>query len=204
MDDRVRAAERVWRESGRPEDEARWLVERLRAGDLPRERLERAADPMNHLPALLALGAPTFAERFPDALTRPLWGPPDPERLAALDPVPGDPCVRCWAGALEDADEPPAHRGPVYSPNGEEHDWVHTSGPYGLACAACGARFTGRGARKTWRSDDRVTYERDLDFYRSWYGAPPRPAPAEPLGPPRRPPPPPSLWQRLGAWLTGG
>lgn len=43
VDATVREHERRWRETGAPEDQARWLVARLRAGELTRERLELAA-----------------------------------------------------------------------------------------------------------------------------------------------------------------
>lgn len=42
-DDRLRTAERRWRETGDVADEARLLLERVRAGELTRERLELAA-----------------------------------------------------------------------------------------------------------------------------------------------------------------
>jgi hypothetical protein len=42
-DERLREAERKWRETGTVEDEARYLLERVRVGDLTQERLELAA-----------------------------------------------------------------------------------------------------------------------------------------------------------------
>ncbi len=42
-DERLREAERRWKESGSVEDEARYLLERVRAGTLTQERLELAA-----------------------------------------------------------------------------------------------------------------------------------------------------------------
>lgn len=43
-DDDLRALERAWQQSGSVEDEAAWLLQRVRSGELPRERLELAAD----------------------------------------------------------------------------------------------------------------------------------------------------------------
>lgn len=54
MDDAVRAAERRYRASGALEDEVAWLRERLRIGDLTRERCELAAF-MGHPAATTAL-----------------------------------------------------------------------------------------------------------------------------------------------------
>lgn len=42
-DQKLRELERRWKETGSPEDEATWLLERVRVGDLTRERLELAA-----------------------------------------------------------------------------------------------------------------------------------------------------------------
>lgn len=42
-DERLRELERRWKETGSVEDEAAWLVERVRAGDLTQERLGLAA-----------------------------------------------------------------------------------------------------------------------------------------------------------------
>ena len=42
-DARLRELERRWRESGSTEDEAAYLRERVRVGDLTQERLELAA-----------------------------------------------------------------------------------------------------------------------------------------------------------------
>lgn len=54
-DERLRLLERRWRETGAAADEAAWLVERRRAGELPAERLELAAF-LEHEAALLAHG----------------------------------------------------------------------------------------------------------------------------------------------------
>lgn len=56
-DERLREAERRWRETGAVEDEARYLLERVRAGDLAPERLELAAR-CGHRSAARALGRP--------------------------------------------------------------------------------------------------------------------------------------------------
>ena len=42
-DQRLRELERRWKESGSPDDEAAYLLERVRVGDLTRERLHLAA-----------------------------------------------------------------------------------------------------------------------------------------------------------------
>jgi hypothetical protein len=42
-DERLREAERKWKETGSVDDEARYLLERVRVGDLTQERLELAA-----------------------------------------------------------------------------------------------------------------------------------------------------------------
>jgi hypothetical protein len=56
-DARLRELERRFRETGAPDDEAAWLRERLRAGELE-ERLLRLADRLRHPAAALALGTP--------------------------------------------------------------------------------------------------------------------------------------------------
>lgn len=55
-DERVRALERRWRETGAAEDEAAWLAERARLGELARDALELAAL-AGHAAARLVLGA---------------------------------------------------------------------------------------------------------------------------------------------------
>jgi hypothetical protein len=62
-DERLREAERRWKESGSVEEEARYLLERVRVGDLTRDRLEFAAY-LGHVGAVQAL-APRDVE--------PLW-----------------------------------------------------------------------------------------------------------------------------------
>lgn len=54
-DDRLRALERRWKETGAAEDEAAWLREQVRHGDLPAERLRLAAY-LGHEPALRVAG----------------------------------------------------------------------------------------------------------------------------------------------------
>ncbi len=56
-DDRLREAERVYRETGDVSAETRLLLERVRAGVLAKERLELAAA-LHYEPAVLALGGP--------------------------------------------------------------------------------------------------------------------------------------------------
>ena len=67
-DAKLRDLERRWKETGSPDDEAAYLLERVRVGDLSRERLELAAYGA-HRAAMLALG-----EKQPNVPTRPdLW-----------------------------------------------------------------------------------------------------------------------------------
>ena len=63
-DTKLRELERRWKESGSPEDEAAYLLERVRVGDLEKEKLELAAY-CGHEGARLALGdeAPVFPGR---------------------------------------------------------------------------------------------------------------------------------------------
>lgn len=70
-DQRLRALERRWQASGSVEDEAAWLRERVRVGDLAEERLFLAAY-LGHEPARLA--APQALEAFAERLAR-LGGP---------------------------------------------------------------------------------------------------------------------------------
>ena len=73
MADTIRELRRRWRESGAVDDEARWLQARLRAGDIPRARLELAAF-LDHPAAQAALGsAPHAWPREPEARLR-AWG----------------------------------------------------------------------------------------------------------------------------------
>lgn len=64
-DERLRALERRWRESGSTEDEAAWLAERLRTGSLLPDRLRLAAH-CGHPAASLLLGMtqPGLARRL--------------------------------------------------------------------------------------------------------------------------------------------
>lgn len=61
-DERVRELERRWRESGTVEDEAAYLRERVRVGDLSQERLELAAL-VGHKAAVDVVGEEQFASR---------------------------------------------------------------------------------------------------------------------------------------------
>jgi hypothetical protein len=66
-DERLREAERKWRETGAVEDEARYLLERVRVGDLTQERLEYCGHPA----AISCSGAPRtkHAESFREWFT---------------------------------------------------------------------------------------------------------------------------------------
>ena len=55
-DDRLRELERRWKESGAVDDEAAWLLERVRVGGLEAERLQLAAY-CGHAGARVALGS---------------------------------------------------------------------------------------------------------------------------------------------------
>ena len=63
-DERVRAAERRWRETGTQEDESKLLQERVRSGELPRPRLQQAAT-LGYPSAMMAMG---FAPGYDDTL----------------------------------------------------------------------------------------------------------------------------------------
>lgn len=173
-DAHLRELERRWRESGSVEDEAALLRERLRGGAISPQALARAAD-MNHPAARLATGRP---------------GPAPHDR--ELDPLPGDPCVRCWQGTLADTDPAP-ELGPVYDPSGD-HDGVLSS--YVSRCDACGERYPGRSWRHVAFDDGKVTYRRV-------YSAPEEraagQAPTRPAAPGAQEP----LLRRLGRWLLG-
>jgi len=54
-DSRLRELERRWKESGRVDDEAAYLLEKVRVGELAQEKLELAAY-CYYQPAILALG----------------------------------------------------------------------------------------------------------------------------------------------------
>jgi len=60
-DSRLQQLERAWEASGSPEDEAAYLRERVRVGELSRERLELAAY-CRHEGAEVVLGSPTQAQ----------------------------------------------------------------------------------------------------------------------------------------------
>jgi hypothetical protein len=77
-DARLRALERRWRESGSLEDEVAYLLERLRTGDLLRDRVELAAY-CGHAAARHALGAeappaPPRPEQVLTGITQKRWG----------------------------------------------------------------------------------------------------------------------------------
>jgi hypothetical protein len=61
-DERLRELEQRWKASGSPEDEAAYLLERVRTGDLEKEKLELAAY-CGHEGARLALGDEAPVER---------------------------------------------------------------------------------------------------------------------------------------------
>ncbi|MBX3471244.1 MAG: hypothetical protein KF878_30625 [Planctomycetes bacterium] len=80
MDASLQTLERRWRQTGAVDDEARWLLARVRAGDLPRERLLFAAD-LGHPPALTALDRPVDVD---EAVERLRGGDPSPQALGRL------------------------------------------------------------------------------------------------------------------------
>lgn len=83
-DQRLRELERRAREGGSPEDAARWLLMRERAGELPRERLELLVW-LGHAPAVAALaGQPLHVPRELESWVRGLerWGPEAAVRAA--------------------------------------------------------------------------------------------------------------------------
>lgn len=72
-DSRLRDAERRWRDSGRVEDEAAWLRERARVGELDEGRLRLAAL-VGHPASQLAVGAnDPLPRRLPDWIDREPW-----------------------------------------------------------------------------------------------------------------------------------
>lgn len=72
-DDYLHQLEARWRETGDPPDEARLLLERMRAGLLPRPRLELAAF-LGHEAARMALpGSPGIDVDRPTRLASELW-----------------------------------------------------------------------------------------------------------------------------------
>lgn len=108
MDASLQALERRWRQTGAAEDEARWLLARLRAGDLPRERLVFAAD-LGHEGACVALNRPVDRA---EAVERLRGGDPSQAALGRLGRVG---LVRLALAAVEEhRDLVAAHAGPVH------------------------------------------------------------------------------------------
>jgi hypothetical protein len=108
MDASLQALERRWRQTGATEDEARWLAGRLRAGDLPRERLVFAAD-LGHEASCVALTRPVDRA---EAIERLRGGDPSQSALGRLGRVG---LVRLALAAVEQhADLVTAHLGPVH------------------------------------------------------------------------------------------
>lgn len=85
MDDRLRESERRWRETRSAEDEARYLLERLRVGALDRDALELAAF-LGRAGAVQAMGLAAHSHRRPKAWARGLhrWGTLVAGRVAVL------------------------------------------------------------------------------------------------------------------------
>lgn len=81
-DQRLRELERKWRESGSVEDEAAYLRERVRVGDLTQERLELAAY-CGHEGARASLPDSPRSESYHELL-RHLWGQGPTGRHALL------------------------------------------------------------------------------------------------------------------------
>ncbi|MCO5166739.1 MAG: hypothetical protein M9894_10285 [Planctomycetes bacterium] len=109
MDASLQQLERRWRQTGAAEDEARWLLARVRAGDLPRERLLFAAD-LGHAPALAALDRPVDLD---EAVERLRGGDPSQQALGRLG---REGLVRvALAAALAHADLVERFVGPVHA-----------------------------------------------------------------------------------------
>lgn len=70
-DARLRELERRWKETGSPDDEAAYLLERVRVGDLTRERLELAAY-CGHEGARRSIGMQVLPRSLDDMLSRSL------------------------------------------------------------------------------------------------------------------------------------
>lgn len=68
-DERLRELERRWKETGSTEDEAAYLRERLRVGDLPLDRVELAAEAA-YPAALLVVGRPAESQLAPEQVTQ--------------------------------------------------------------------------------------------------------------------------------------
>lgn len=83
-DDQLRVAERRWRETRADEDEAHYLLEIVRAGQLEESKLTRCAH-FGYRPAVLAMGVlPVPLESFPEHLVQSLESSPEGLALAAL------------------------------------------------------------------------------------------------------------------------
>lgn len=107
MDLELQTLERRWRQTGVAEDESRWLAARVRAGELPRERLLFAAD-LGHPAALLALDRPVDVTEAIDFLRAA-----DPSQRA-LGRLGRAGLVRVGLAALElQLDLVARHHGPV-------------------------------------------------------------------------------------------
>src|SRR5687768_7338094 len=81
MDDRLRGAERAWREARDEASEVRWLRELLRVGRLDRPALALAAL-LGHAPARMVLGDPPPEEE----LDAPAWAQKVAPLIAAAGP----------------------------------------------------------------------------------------------------------------------
>lgn len=92
-DERLRQAERSFRETGSVEDEARYLLERVRAGTLTRERLELAAY-CGHEASKLAAGGPSATSEPVKITTTVRW--PDGREEQDVRFVPGQSELYGW------------------------------------------------------------------------------------------------------------
>lgn len=129
-DRRLRELERQVRRGASPEEEARWLLERARTGELPGERLALAAW-LGHAPARLALGghaphAPQELESWVRGLGR--WGP---EALARAALAAARCVLPCWTQRHPDA-RPAAALAAVEA-------WLEDPGPARAAAALSAA-----------------------------------------------------------------
>ncbi len=71
-DERLRELERVWKQSGADEDEAAWLRQRVREGELAQGRLETAAL-LGHEAACIGLESPEFASEAAEEWADEFW-----------------------------------------------------------------------------------------------------------------------------------
>lgn len=119
-DERLRALERAWKESGSVADEAAYLRERVRVGDLMQERLELAAYCM-HQGARAALGPESAAPPANHGLVE--WA----EGLPSLDD-----CIRASVIAVRCARKPGPFQQEVDVALRAAEKWLLEHGPEAL------------------------------------------------------------------------